>query len=101
MFGADVTRHKRYREALIEASIVTNAALAAYTVQEELHGLDPHELRAVYGVYLLQSREVWTPPGKAGGMTGLTEPPRSLASFVELGAAIATADRIASLIRSK
>ena len=38
-FGADVTTHKRYREALIEASIVTNAALTAYTVQQECTGL--------------------------------------------------------------
>ena len=38
MFGGDVTENSRYREALIEASIVTNAALAAYTVQQELHG---------------------------------------------------------------
>ena len=55
MFGGDVTRNRRYREALIEASIVTNAALAAYTVQQELHGFDPHDLRVAYGVYVLQS----------------------------------------------
>jgi carbonic anhydrase len=41
VFGADVTRHKRYREALIEASVVTNAALSAYTIQEELRGTGP------------------------------------------------------------
>ena len=48
-----MTRHRRYRDALIEASIITNAALAAYTVQQELLGLDQHDLRAVYGIYLL------------------------------------------------
>jgi carbonic anhydrase len=101
VFGGNVTRNKRYREALIEASIVTNAALAAYTMQQELHGLDPLDLRAVYGVYVLQSREVWTPVGNAGVPTGLADPPRDLASFVELGEAIAGSDRIRSLITSR
>ena len=100
VFGGDVTRRKQYREALIEASIVTNAALSAYTVQQELHGLGPGDLRAAYGVYLLESREVWTPPGNAGATMGLAEPPRNSASFLELGEAIATADRIASLLTS-
>ena len=100
VFGGDVTRNRRYREALIEASIVTNAALAAYTVQQELHGSDPHDLRVVYGVYVLQSREVWTPAGNASGTAGLAEPPRDFASFVELGEAIAGSDRIRSLITS-
>jgi carbonic anhydrase len=98
MFGGRVMENSRYREALIEASIVTNAALTAYTVQQELHGLDTHDLRAVYGVYLLQSREIWTPTGSADGATGLAEPPRDLASFIELGEAIAESDRIRSLI---
>ena len=70
MFGSHVAQNSRYREALIEASIVTNAALTAYTVQQELHGLDPHGLRAVYGVYLLQSREIWTPAGSANEYNG-------------------------------
>ena len=100
VFGGDVTRNRRYREALIEASIVTNAALAAYTVQQELHGFDPHDLRVAYGVYVLQSREVWTPGGNASGTAGLAEPPRDFASFVGLGEAIAGSDRIRSLITS-
>jgi hypothetical protein len=51
VYGSDVTKHRRYRLALIETAIATNAALAAYTVQHELGGLDPHGLRAVYGIY--------------------------------------------------
>ena len=93
-----MTENSRYREALIEASIVTNAALTAYTLQQELHDVDAHDLRAVYGVYLLQSREIWTPTRSADGTTGLAEPPQNLASFAELGEAIAESDRIRSLI---
>lgn len=100
VFGGDVTRNRHYREALIEASIVTNAALAAYTVQQELHGAVPHDLRTVYGVYVLQSREVWTPAGNASATTGLVAPPRDLVSFAELGEAIVRSERITSLITS-
>ncbi len=100
VFGADVTRHERYREALIEASVVTNAALGAYTMQEELRESASHGIRAVYGVYLLGSREVWAPAGKADGVTGLAEPPESLASFVDFAETIVSSDRIASLVSS-
>ena len=100
-FGADVTMRRRYREALIEASVVTNAALAAYTVQQELHGLGPHDLRAVYGVYILQSRQVWTPAADPGGQeVGLAEPPKDGDGFLRLGEAVVQSDRIVSLLRS-
>ena len=90
-FGGAVTRHENYREALIEASIVTNAALAAHTVQQELRGMASHDLLAVYRVYLLESRRLWTPSG-----TGLRAPvKRDLAEFVALGDAIVGCDRIA------
>ena len=98
-FGADVTMRARYREALIEASVVTNAALAAYTMQQELHGLDPHDLRAVYGVYILQSRQVWTPTADPGGQeVGLAPPPKDADGFLRLGEAIIQSDRIVSLL---
>jgi carbonic anhydrase len=101
VFGGNVMRSSRYREALIEASIVINAALVAHAVQNELGGIDPHDVRAVYGVYLLDSRKVWIPDGNPGATAGLAEPPGSSASFVELGDAVASSDRIASLISSK
>jgi carbonic anhydrase len=47
-----------YRKALIEASIVTNAALAAYSIQQEFRGSEPTEMQTVYGVYLLETREI-------------------------------------------
>ena len=100
VYGSDVMRHARYREALIEASVVTNAALGAYTMQEELGGPGSHRIRAVYGVYLLESREVWAPAGKAGGVTGLADPPRNLAAFTQFGEAVAASERIASILSS-
>jgi carbonic anhydrase len=99
-FGPDVASSPGYRPALIEASIVTNAALAAYTIQQELGTNDPTALRTVYGVYLLETREVWAPcAGDTKGM-GLAAPPRDPAGFVELGNAIVQSNRIASLVKT-
>jgi carbonic anhydrase len=100
-FGPDVASSPGYRLALIEASIVTNAALAAYAIQQELGTSDLTALRTVYGVYLLETREVWAPcPGEIKGM-GLAAPPRDPAGFVELGNAIAQSNRIASLVKTQ
>lgn len=94
-FGPDITQRPGYRQALIEASIVTNAALAAYSIQNEFVANDLTELKAVYGVYLLETREVWAPrPGDIKG-TGLAEAPRDVAGFADLGDALVQSERIA------
>jgi carbonic anhydrase len=98
-FGPEISHHPRYREALIEASIVTNAALAAYSVQQELGTSDPAELQTVYGVYLLETRQVWAPRvGEMKGI-GLATAPRDTEGFIELGNAILQSDRITSLLQ--
>jgi carbonic anhydrase len=97
-FGPDVVHRPRYREALIEASIVTNAALAAYSIQQGVGSNNAGELRAVYGVYLLETREVWAPrPGDANTV-GLAAAPHDLAGFIDLGDAIVQSERIAGLL---
>jgi len=98
-FGSNAESHPGYRRALIEASIVTNAALAAHAIQQELGTSDPAGLRAVYGIYLLETREVWAPRlGEIKGMA-LAAPPRDPAGFIELGDAIIQSNRIASLLK--
>ena len=47
--GPGITRHPQYREALIEMSVVTNAALAAHTLQREIGGATDG-VRVAYGV---------------------------------------------------
>ena len=100
-FGPDISHHPRYRHALIEASIVTNAALAAYSIQQEFGNSDPTGLQAVYGVYLLETRQVWTPHVSKMKGIGLAAAPRDAAGFIELSNAIIQSDRIASLIQTK
>jgi carbonic anhydrase len=99
-FGPDIAQQAGYRRALIEASVVTNAALASYSIRQEPVSSDSAELRAVYGVYLLETREVWCPFSERK-YTGLAAAPDSSAAFIELGNAIIQSNRIASLIRAK
>ncbi len=100
LVGADVTRRPRYREALIEVSISVNAALAAYTLQQEIGRRDLGDLRTVYGVYLLETRQVWAPRAGGAQWSGLADPPSDRASFVDLGNAVVQSERIASLLKS-
>src|SRR6476659_5146552 len=99
-FGPDVSHHPGYRQALIEASIVTNSALAAYSLQQEFGASDPAGLQVVYGVYLLETRQVWVPHVSKAKGTGLAAAPRDAAGFKELGNAILQSDRIVSLFRT-
>ena len=100
-FGPDVVLRPGYRKALIEASIVTNSALAAYSIQQEFGVSASAELRTVYGVYLLETREVWVP--RLGNIEGggLADAPQNLGGFVDLGQAIVRSRRIASYINLK
>ena len=99
VFGPEIAHHPRYREALIEASIVTNAALAAYSIQQEFGTSDPAELQTVYGVYLLETRQVWAPRVSEMKGIGLATAPQDTEGFIELGNAILLSDRIRSLLQ--
>lgn len=98
-FGPEVVRKPGYRQALVEASIVTNAALAAYSIQQEFESIGRTDMRAVYGVYLLETREVWAPRlGNTKG-TALAEAPHDPAEFIDLGNAVVQSERISSYIK--
>jgi carbonic anhydrase len=99
ILGSASARSPGYRAALIETSVVLNAALAAHAVQKEIGGADIEGIKAVYGVYLLETRQVWAPHHGTASWTGLADPPNDLAAFAELGNAVVRSDRIASLLR--
>jgi carbonic anhydrase len=96
VFGPDAARKPGYRQALIEASVLTNAALAAFSIQQDFETSALTEIRAVYGVYLLETREVWAPRVNDVNGIGLAEVPIDIAGFVELANAVAQSKRIAS-----
>ena len=95
-FGPGVARNPGYRQALIEASIGTNTLLSAYSIQQKFVAHELPDLRAAYGVYILETREVWAPrPGNING-TGLAEARDGFAHFAD---AVAQSERIASYIK--
>jgi carbonic anhydrase len=96
-FGPAVVDRPGYRGALIEAAIITNAALTAHEIQQAIGPEKESGLRVAYGVYLLESREVWTPEQDRGA--GLAAAPRNAADFEQLSDAIVQSGRIAALLR--
>jgi carbonic anhydrase len=101
-FGSEVANHSKYRQVLIEASIATNTALAAYSIEQELGGaIDPKRLRTVYGVYLLETRQVWAPGYSNEEGPGLAPPPEDPTKFAEFSEALVQSDRIRSLLASR
>jgi len=95
--GPEVTRRSGYRDALIEATVVSNAALAAYTLQREL-GMRRGDLSAAYGVYLLSERRIWAPRHGSTECTGLAYPPTDPASFREFADRVVQSERIGRLV---
>ena len=78
--------------------MVSNAALAAYTVQQEIGSGDARGLRAAYGVYLLADRQVWAPRAGSAECAGLAYPPADQAAFEAFADAVVRSDRIAALL---
>jgi carbonic anhydrase len=98
VFGPQIAHHPHYREALIELSVVMNAALAAHTLQREIGAEAADGVRTAYGVYLLAERTVWAPRGGSDDVTGLAAPPADLDGFVAFGDAVFRSERITRLL---
>jgi carbonic anhydrase len=97
-FGTEVAHHPAFPQALTEASIVTNAALTAYTIEQELGVFDKTRLRVVFGVYRIESREIWAPGGGHPDRIGLALPPEDEGQFAEFSDAVIRSARIRTLL---
>jgi carbonic anhydrase len=98
ILGPEVTRRPGYREALVEASVVLNAALTAYTLEQELGSAGQGGLQATYGVYLLSTRQIWAPRSGSRECAGLARSPAGLADFAALADAVARSERFTKLL---
>jgi carbonic anhydrase len=98
--GPDVVRRSGYREALIEASAVTNAALAAHTLQRDISGDVADGVRATYGIYVLSDRMIWAPRCGGDEVIGLAAPPANQQEFIDFSAAVIRSQRITALLTS-
>jgi carbonic anhydrase len=96
--GPQVRQRPGYREALIEAAIAANAALAAHTVQHEIGRGDADGIRAAYGVYLLGEHQVWAPRSGSAECAGLAYPPAGAEAFAEFADAVVASDRITTIL---
>jgi len=95
VWGADVIHRPGYRSALIEATVLFNAALAAYTLQGELSGKATIGCGVAYGVYDLITHRVGL-PAHSGTDPGvrLVAPPRDREDFTVLATHLASGDGV-------
>jgi len=98
VFGPDVAQRPGYRKALIEVAVVTNAALAAHTVQREIMSDATSGVVAMYGVYLLSERSVWAPRCGSAEESGLAKPPADQAGFIDFSDAVFRSRRIQAIL---
>jgi carbonic anhydrase len=97
-FGPGVGQRRGYRDALIEAAVALNAALAAFTIQQQLGSLGKSGMRAAYGVYLVAERQIWGPGYGSADETGLAYPAADAAAFGTFSDAVVRSKRIAALL---
>ncbi len=77
---------------------MSHAALGAYTLQQELGGSAPGQLRVVYGVYLLDARHRLGAARSSAECSGLAHPPADLAAFAGFADAVVRSERIVALL---
>ena len=98
-YTQQVEEEPGYRAALIETSVVLNAAMTAATVRQEFRDqLGPHR-EVVFGVYDLVTRRVKLPlEADAGVAIRLAPPPADAAGFDQLGLLVAGSGRVRELL---
>lgn len=98
-WGDDVSRRPGYRRALIETTVVFNAALSAFTLRRELLANGGREAGpiAVFGVYDLTSRRVHV-PGYDRAEACLADPPNGCDDLAALGSRIAGSNYVRGLL---
>jgi carbonic anhydrase len=95
--GPAVAGGPGYRAALVEASVVVNAALAAYSLERELA---PQGYGVVFGCYDIASGRLFLPVDGAARRRGteLVRAPRDEQGFRRLGERVATSAYMAKLL---
>jgi carbonic anhydrase len=90
--GKDVQHNPGYRKALVEVAVYLNAAVTAYDLAREIHGLGQTNLRVVYGVCDLGDLRVQALPdatvARSAGRAEFADAPAKAEDFVELAAQI-------------
>ncbi|GMR24540.1 MAG: carbonic anhydrase [Acidobacteriota bacterium] len=90
--GEGVRNNAHYRQALVETSVIMNAALAAMTLRQEI------DREVAFGVYDLVSRRVRVPRACFEEDFALEVPPADPDELNELGRAIACSRFVTSIL---
>jgi carbonic anhydrase len=98
--GPGIAGHPRYREALVEMAIVTNAALGAHALQREID-VAAGGVRVAYGVYVLADRGIWAPRAGSDRVDGLASPPGDADAFAGFSDAVLRSGRIGEMFAGK
>ena len=96
--GPEVVDRPGYRSALIEASIVANAAVTAYEIRQELARISGHALQTLFGVYVLERHSIWVPACKMSDDRTFATPPADGADFAVFFTELVKSDRITALL---
>jgi carbonic anhydrase len=99
-FGSTIVRHPRYREALIEVAVITNAALAAHTLEKQIGADGADGVRTAYGAYGIAERMIWAPRCGSDEVIGLAMPPTDGEAFFEFSRAVLHSARIMAMLGS-
>jgi hypothetical protein len=81
------------------AALLADLTLGAHTLQQEVTDDGEHEVRAAYGVYLIDERRVRAPRFDDAGVDGLAYPPVTVAEFERLADAVVRSQRIGRFLR--
>lgn len=87
--GESVKTLPGYRQALIETTVVLNAALLAATLVHNFHDALGERLQVSFGVYDLRHRTVGLPGADGEWEVGLFQPPTSQEGFSAFGHRVA------------
>ena len=99
-YGAAIRQHPRFRQALIEVSVLINAALAARTLQKSIDLIAGSGIRTAYGVYVMSDRSVWAPRAGSDKVRGVAVPPSDAQGFIDLGNATLVSRRMTEMLSS-
>jgi carbonic anhydrase len=98
VYGHDVAGRSGYRSALIETTVLLNAALSAAILAHNYQDRLSDQLQVVFGVYDLSRRTVGAPDESGEWQEGLVAPPATEEAFSAFGDRIARSRLVRELL---
>lgn len=92
--GEKAAQRPGYRQALIETTVLLNAALSASVLVHNFHDALGERLQVSFGVYDLQRRTAGLPGESGEWQVGLFAPPTTAAAFDAFGVRAARSDLV-------